>query len=163
MNRILLAALLGGVLLSAPTFFFTKSVYQRATLAAEKETAQLKTALATARADLLSKSNELNALLLEDRNAQLAKLDGVVGGLDDLTRRVSLCASKSDVRVTLTPTGVIEAPRDEQYASAQRDLAEVVGDFARACAFGRDRDAIEHNSLVDWVERIKKMAEESNR
>jgi uncharacterized protein YoxC len=153
---LLIAALVGAAILAAaPTFYVTRAVYQRQALQAQKEKSDLIAALATARADLLSKTNALNTLLLEDRNAKQAQMDGVAADLDKLTHSVSSCARKSDVRVTLTPTGTIEAvPGNEQ-----RDLAAAIQEFAAACAVGRDRDAIDHNKLVEWFQRLPKLIE----
>lgn len=162
MSRLLIAAILGGVVLATPTFLGTRAWYQRATLKARMETLEaqaekidLERALADARANLLSANAQLNAILLEDRNEKQARLDGVAAQLDDLGRRVSTCASKSDVRVTITPTGTIETVSGGEL----RNLAESVREFAQACAVGRDRDAIDHNKLIDWFSQLPKILE----
>lgn len=157
MSRLLVTALLGGLVLAGPTFYVTRAVYQRQALEeraekvqAQKEMSDLKTALAAARINLLNVNSQLSKLLLEERDEERSKLDFVAAGLLDVSRRVSLCANKSDVRVTVTPTGTIEAIPGEQF----RSLEAVVRDFATACAINRDADAIDHNKLVDWVERL---------
>ena len=159
MYRVIAAALAGGILLSTPTFLTTRAFFQRATLKAqaetvkaEKETTELKAALATARADLLTATEKLNTELMEERNEAQSRIDAIAGNLDAVSKRVQVCASKSDVRVTLAANGTVEAVRGEQT----RDLAEVVRDFARACAVGSTKDAIDHNKLIDWLERLPK-------
>lgn len=162
MNRLLIAALVGGVLLSTPTFLATKIFYQRGTLKAEKEaadakteTADLKTAVATARADLLAANKTLNDLLLEERNEDQSRVDALASNLDAVAKRVQVCASKSDVRVTLAANGAVETVRGEQ----SRDLADVIRDFARACAVGATKDAVDHNKLIDWFQKLPKVIE----
>lgn len=162
MSRLLIAAVVGGLLLSTPTFFTTKAFYQRAALKeaaraskAEKEKAELDTALATARADLLTANTKLNAVLLEERDEEQNRIDILAGTLDTVSKRVSVCASKSDVRVTLAANGTVEAVRGEQ----SRDLAESLREFANACAVGATKDAIDHNKLVEWFNRLPKVLE----
>lgn len=152
------AGALGALLAAAPVFLLTRAVYQRAELAAKAELATVRAELAATRASELVANEKLNALLLEDRDAQHQELDRIAGGLDAVAQRVRVCASKSDVRVSLAPTGAIETAPSGQF----RDLAEALGEFARACAVGRDRDAIDHNALVDWIEETARRAAAAN-
>lgn len=119
---------------------------------AERQLSDFKTSLAEARVELAQRDRKIADLVLENRDEQKQQIGVVADAVRDLGRRVQLCATKSDVRVTLTPSGAIEAVPGEQ----QRDLAEAVREFAEACASARDRDALDHNALVDWLERIKK-------
>ena len=84
MNRLLGIAGLSALLAGGGTFFLTKAVYERGKLRAETETAQLKEALATSRAELLVANARLNDSLLEKRDAELARLDAVDRGLDEI-------------------------------------------------------------------------------
>lgn len=119
---------------------------------AERQLADFKTSLAEARVELAQRDRKIADLVLENRDEQKQQIGVVADAVRDLGRRVQLCATKSDVRVTLTPTGTIEAVPGEQ----QRDLAEAVREFAEACASARDRDAVDHNALIDWLERVRK-------
>jgi hypothetical protein len=152
---LLLSSLLGGLLFAAPTFLLTRAWYQRDALEARAELADTKTALATARVDLLTTNKRLSDVLLKERADEQTSAAAVADRVDELSRRVSLCANKSDVRVTVTPTGVIETVPNEQL----RDLAESVREYANACGRGRDIDGIDHNKLVDWFERLPKELE----
>lgn len=145
------AALAGAAVAAVPTFMLTKAWYQRATLRAELNLSKFETSLAAARAENLKLSQDLATAVLEKRDEDRNALDAVATGLHDLGRRVSLCASKSDVRVTVTPSGAIQAVPDGQL----RDLADAVREFAVACAVQRDRDAIDHNALIDWLEGMR--------
>lgn len=149
----LLAAFLLGLGMGAyPAFKITQAFYQRATLKAEKEISEWKESTATARAENLRLGQELSTAVLENRDAEKARLDTVAASLDELGRRVRLCAQKSDVRVAVTPSGAIATVPNGEL----RFLADAVREFAVACAVQRDRDAVDHNALVEWVERIRK-------
>lgn len=153
----LLAAFLAGLGAGAyPSYLITRAVFERATLKAENETLEWKAATSEARAENQRLAGQLSAEVLENRNAEKARVDAVAASLDDLGRRVRLCAQKSDVRVTVTPSGAITTVPDGQL----RDLADAVRDFAIACAVQRDRDAVDHNALVDWLERMTKRKDE---
>ncbi len=119
---------------------------------AQKEVADWKAATATERAEKAAIAQQLSDAVLENRDAQKTRLDAVAAGLSDLGQRVRLCATKSDVRVTVTPSGAIEAVPGGQL----RDVAEAIREFAEACAVARDRDAINHNALIDWLEGMQK-------
>lgn len=147
MNRTLVIAIACAMLGAAPTFYVTRAVYQRATLRAEARLSSALAAIQKERADLLAKNAALNDALMEVRNEKRDSIDRLAVDLGELGKRVSLCAHKSDVRVTLAPSGTIETVPGGQ----QRDLAEAVREFAEACAVGRDRDAVDHNALADWV------------
>lgn len=142
----------GAFVAAAPTFLLTRAWYQRAALKAELKLGNLNTALAEERAEKFRLSQQISATVLEDRDALRNKLDGVAADLTRVAERVQVCARQSDVRVTLTPAGTIEAVHDEQL----RSLADAVRDFATACAIGRDRDNADHNALVDWLEQIRR-------
>jgi hypothetical protein len=146
------AAVIGGGVSAYASFKVTRAFYQRATLKAEKETLEWKAATAEARAESQRLAGELSVSVLENRNAEKARVDAVAESVADLGRRVRLCAQKSDVRISVTPAGAIAAVPDGQL----RDLAESVREFAEACAAQRDRDATDHNALADWIERIRK-------
>lgn len=149
------AAVIGAGISGYTSFKVTRAFYQRATLKLEARIAKQDAAIATERAENLRLGQELSVSVLENRNAEKARVDAVAASLDDLGRRVRLCAQKSDVRVTVTPAGAIATVPDGQL----RDLADAVRDFAIACAVQRDRDAVDHNALVDWLERMTKRAE----
>lgn len=155
MNRLLVALVAGILVGAAPAVLITRAVYQRATLKAQLENTELRASLIASRLHVRETNDKLNAVLLEERDEDQARIDTIADRLDGLSRGLSLCANKSDVRVTVTPTGTIETSRDGEL----RDLAEVVRDFANACAVGRDRDAIDHNKLIDWFERLPKEIE----
>lgn len=89
--------------------------------------------------------------VLEKRDADRQAIDAVAADVRDLGNRVQLCARKSDVRVTVTPEGAIAAVPDGQL----RDLADAVRDFAASCAHERDRDAVDHNALIEWLEGVR--------
>lgn len=146
------AGVIGAGISAYGTFKVTRAFYQRATLKLEARIAQEDALLATERAEKLRLGQELSAAVLENRNAEKARVDAVAASLDDLGRRVRLCAQKSDVRVTVSPSGAITTVPDGQL----RDLADAVKDFAIACAVQRDRDAVDHNALVNWLERMTK-------
>lgn len=155
MRSALIGALIGALLAAGASFYVTRAIYQRQTLSAKKEISDLRAALATARADLLTANETLNKLLLEERDEKQKHINDIARNLDSLAGRVRLCASKSDVSVTVTPTGAIEAVSGGQF----RDLAESVREVAQFCVVGRDKDAIDHNKLVDWFERLPKVLE----
>lgn len=119
---------------------------------ARQELADFKTSLAEAKAELAERDRKIADLVLENRDEQKQQIGVVADAVRDLGRRVRLCASKSDVRVTVTPSGAIEAVPGGQL----RDLAEAVREFAQSCASARDRDAVDHNALIDWLERVRK-------
>jgi len=119
---------------------------------ARQELADFKTSLAEAKAELAERDRKIADLVLENRDEQKQQIGVVADAVRDLGRRVQLCATKSDVRVTLTPSGAIEAVPGGQL----RDLAEAVREFAQSCASARDRDAVDHNALIDWLERVRK-------
>jgi hypothetical protein len=150
------AAVIGAGISGYASFKVTRAFYQRAALKAENKLAQLDVALANERAENLRLAGQLSAEVLENRNAEKARVDAVAASLDDLGRRVRLCAQKSDVRVTVSPSGAIATVPDGQL----RDLADAVRDFAIACAVQRDRDAVDHNALVEWLERMAKRKDE---
>ena len=146
------AAVIGAGISGYASFKVTRAFYQRATLKAEKETLEWKSATAEARAESQRLAGELSVSVLENRNAEKARVDAVAESVADLGRRVRLCAQKSDVRIAISPSGIVTAIPNNEL----RDLAESVREFAEACAAQRDRDATDHNALVDWVERIRK-------
>jgi hypothetical protein len=151
----LIGALIGALLAAGASAYITRAIYQRQALAAQKETSDLKAALATARADLAEANTKLSNVLLEERDEKQKRIDGIASNLDSLTNGMRYCARKSDVSVTLAPSGAIEAVSGKQL----RDLSDVVAEVAKACVVGRDRDAIDHNKLIDWFERLPKTLE----
>lgn len=119
---------------------------------AEKALVSFREEIAQARLDMAARDRQISDLVLEARDEQKNRLGDVADAVRDLGQRVRLCASKSDVRISVAPTGAITTVPDGQL----RDLAESVREFAEACAAQRDRDAIDHNALIDWLERVRK-------
>jgi hypothetical protein len=142
---------LGAGVAAYPTYKVTRAVFERATLKAELKLSQLDSSLATERAETLRLGQELSTAVLENRDAQRNRLDAIAGDLSRVASGVQVCARKSDVRITVTPAGAIEATRDGEL----RNLADSIRDFAVACAIGRDRDATDHNALIDWLEKMR--------
>lgn len=145
------AAVIGAGVSGYGAFKVTRAFYQRATLKAEKETLEWKAAASEARAENQRLSNEVSAYVLGERDAIRNKIDDVAADLTRVADRVQVCARKSDVRVSLAPSGAIETTPNGEL----RDLAAAITEFATACAIGRDRDAADHNALVEWLERVK--------
>jgi len=119
---------------------------------AEKALVSFREEIAQARLDMAARDRQISDLVLEARDEQKNRLGDVADAVRDLGQRVRLCASKSDVRVTVTPAGTIEAVPGGQL----RDPAGAVREFAQSCASARDRDAVDHNALIDWLERVRK-------
>ncbi len=141
----------GAVALIAGAGAFTLAWKLQAGNIAEQKAryAERETAIANERADSMARINWLSGQVLAERDQRREQIDSIAADLSRVAAGVSTCARKSDVRISVTPAGVIEATPNGQL----RDLAEAVRDFAVACAIGRDRDANEHNALIDWIEK----------
>lgn len=140
---------LGGVLCLAWIGFVVKSWHDDSVVklpAARAEVERLGAEVTRLR-DLEQLSNRV----LEKRDDDRQAIDAVAADVRDLGNRVRLCATKGDVRISVDSGGVITTVPDEQL----RDLADIVKDFAQACAHQRDRDAVDHNALIDWLEGVR--------
>lgn len=148
---IALVAFMSGAGISGYTAFkLTRSHYRGEALQAKLQLSKFETSLADLRAENLKLAQDTAAKVLEVRDAERTRIDGVVDAVRDLGQRVRLCATKSDVRISVTPAGSIETVPGGQL----RDAAEAVREFAEACARERDRDAADHNALIDWLEKM---------
>lgn len=148
-----LALALGGVLVGgAGGYKLASAIADGRVARAEKALSDFRLEIAAARTAILERDKQISDLVEESRLEHKAGVDAVADAVRDMGRRLQLCATKSDVRVTLSAEGAIEAVPGEQL----RDLAESVREYAEACGRGRDRDAVDHNSLVDWIERHAK-------
>lgn len=145
------SAVLGASVGAYGSFQITRAFYKGEALAAKLQLSKFETSLADARADSLRLSQELAAQVTEKANVEKNRLDAVAADVRELGRRVQSCATKSDVRITVSPTGAIQAVPDGQL----RVLADAVQEFAEACAHQRDRDATDHNALIDWLEGLR--------
>jgi HAMP domain-containing protein len=148
------AALAGAAIAATPTFLVTRAVYERKALKLEVAMGKVDTSIAQGNEKIAKDVAAVTGTVMGMKDEQSRKIDRVASAVDALGRRVQLCATQSDLRIAVTPSGSIEAVPDEQL----RDLAEAVREFAQACAKERDRDAVDHNALVDWLEQLAKQS-----
>ncbi len=146
------AGLAGAGMAGYASFKVTRAFYRGEALEARLQLSKFETSLATARTELLARSQTVADVVLENRDVEKNRLDAVAADVRELGRRVQSCATKSDVRISVTPAGAIQAVPDGQL----RVLADSIQEFAEACARERDEDATDHNALIDWIEGLKK-------
>lgn len=75
----------------------------------------------------------------------------LAGAVRDLSRGISVCASTSAMRVSQPPAGTGTTSPSPEY----RPAIDVLQDLAAKFAERADRTAIEHNALIDWLERTR--------
>lgn len=133
----------------------SKLVYQGRALRAEKAVLEVDLKTAKALIELADKSTSLGDLVRSALNEQNDGFDAVAGEIRDLRRAVRVCTSLSAMQVAGPAPGA-----DAQAGDGQpRPAEDVLQDLAAESAERADRNAAEHNALVDWYTGLKKSLE----
>lgn len=118
---------------------------------AERVLAEYKGEVAQAVADAAGRQVVVRDEVRRARDEQKAMLDTIHGDLLSISRDARVCASTSTMRVPGPAAGGDEAAAREQPRAADAVLQEL----ATFIATRADSAAIDHNALIDWLNRTR--------